>query len=196
MDQHLLDAIGSDYTPCPTVADALSELNARYQSSTQRIQEDFEQFARGELQGRARPAHYPRLAVHVDTSTSRVKSRLAYGKVAAPGWHVTTVTRPHLFESYLAEQLELLKANHDAKLYVGLSKTPIPLTFALEHSAAQLSASQRATLSDHFALPNLAATHDEIVDGTHARLPPGVMPLSLFPAERVDYSLHRLGRYR
>ncbi len=190
-----LQHLASDLTPCDDATCVQQRLSQLYDSSIRRITADFQRYANGQLEGRAKPAHYPLLAVEVDDQTRPSKSRLAYGKVAATGLHVTTVTRPQLFESYLAEQLKLLQSNHGARLHVGLSNTPIPLTFAMEHLTAQLSVKQRLGLSQHFVLPDLAATHDEIVDGSYTRLPDGVMPISLFPAERVDYSLHRLRHY-
>ncbi|MFP4002356.1 MAG: AMP nucleosidase, partial [Alphaproteobacteria bacterium] len=120
---------------------------------------------------------------------------LAFGKVSAPGIYGTTITAPELFRDYLHEQLGLLLNNYDARIYVGRSRTPIPLTFALERADAQLSPQRRRDLQRHFSLPNLAATHDHIADGD--LLAEGLMPkpLTLFSAERVDYSLHRLRHY-
>jgi AMP nucleosidase len=57
-----------------------------------------------------------------------------------------------------------------------------------------MSADQRLELAQYFPLPRLDAAHDTIVDGQRWH-GPGAGPLSLFSAERVDYSLHRLRHY-
>jgi AMP nucleosidase len=83
---------------------------------------------------------------------------------------------------------------YEVTIYVGKSRTPIPLTFAVERAASQMDAEQRFRLAERFPLPRLDAAHDTIVDGGKW-LGPGSAPLSLFSAERVDFSLHRLRHY-
>jgi AMP nucleosidase len=119
---------------------------------------------------------------------------LAFGKVTRPGRYGTTITAPHLFRAYLIEQLTLLMRKYEVTIYVGKSRTPIPLTFAVERAASQMDAEQRFRLAERFPLPRLDAAHDTIVDGGKW-LGPGSAPLSLFSAERVDFSLHRLRHY-
>jgi AMP nucleosidase len=50
------------------------------------------------------------------------------------------------------------------------------------------------TLRDVFDVPDLSTTNDDIVNGTF-KSPDGTGPLSLFTAQRVDYSLARLSHY-
>ena len=50
------------------------------------------------------------------------------------------------------------------------------------------------TLGDVFGVPDLSPTIDDIVNGTHQPAN-GSCPLSLFTAQRVDYSLARLAHY-
>ena len=72
------------------------------------------------------------------------------------------------------------------------------LTFAVERAcAAQMNAASSALPGRpaYFrCLPRLDAAHDTIADGGRWT-GPGAGPLSLFSAERVDYSLHRLRHY-
>ncbi|RMD89907.1 MAG: AMP nucleosidase [Alphaproteobacteria bacterium] len=180
---------------CEDAATALERMVTIYEQGIAMIKEDFESFVAGQLRGRARRAVYPYLAAEVEAGPIERPISLAYGKVNAPGFYGTTVSEPRLFENYLIEQMNLLITNHKARFYVGRSQTPIPLTFALERAAASLSLEQRADLRQRFAMPDLVTTNDDIADGRHPVGPGEVSPLSLFPAERVDYSLHRLRHY-
>src|SRR5690606_36259353 len=81
------------------------------------------------------------------------------------------------------------------KIHVGLSGTPIPLAFAIENAAGDLDRRQKDALPHHFHTPNLINTNDEIVDGGQIFLTDADNALSLFTAERVDYSLHRIRHY-
>ncbi len=146
-------------------------------------------------------ANYP--FVRITTSThARLDSRLAYGFVAGPGVHQTSVTRPDLFRTYLTEQIRLLIENHGVPVEIGEFSEPIPIHFAyrrdinIEATLTDNGTSvARRSLRDVFDTPDLAAMDDAIADGT-LELPPGAPePLALFRAARVDYSLHRLYHY-
>jgi integrase len=71
-------------------------------------------------------ATYPFVRI-TTTSYARLDSRLAYGFVAGPGAHETTVTRPDLFSRYFIEQMRLLIANHGVPVEIGESDEPIPI---------------------------------------------------------------------
>ncbi len=180
---------------CEDAETALERMFTIYEQGITMIKEDFEAFLEGRLKGRARRAVYPYLAAEIEPGPLKRPISLAYGKVNAPGFYGTTISEPRLFRDYLLEQMTLLINNHQARFYVGRSQTPIPLTYALERAAASLSPEQRAELRQRFALPELVSTNDDIADGQYPSAPGDVAPLSLFPAERVDYSLHRLRHY-
>ncbi|GER04628.1 AMP nucleosidase [Iodidimonas nitroreducens] len=91
--------------------------------------------------------------------------------------------------------MELLINHHEAIFMVGKSHTQIPLTFALERAASGLTPERRNEIKNSFSLPNLVATNDDIVDGERIKGVEKVAPLSLFSAERIDYSLHRIRHY-
>jgi len=180
---------------------AVARLEEIYERNTRFLRDRFEAYVNGgALTSRVR-ACYP--FVRMTTSThARLDSRLAYGFVAGPGVHETSVTRPDIFRSYLTEQIELLVKNHDVPVEIGESNEPIPIHFAYRRdinieaalTIADSSAFTR-TLRDVFDTPDLAAMDDAIADGTF-ELPPGAPePLSLFRAARVDYSLRRLYHY-
>jgi AMP nucleosidase len=141
--------------------------------------------------------------VRVQTHTTRRHdsahtARLSYGFVAGPGRFETTLTRPDLFADYYLAQFKLLLANHGGELEVGTSSQTIPVHFSFaenEHIEGQMSAERRASMRDQFDLPDLTAMDDGIANGTHVPKAGEPQPLSLFTAQRVDYSLQRLRHY-
>ncbi len=78
--------------------EAVGRLEEIYDRNTQFLRGRFEAYVSGEvLAGRVR-AHYP--FVRITTSTHvQIDSRLAFGFVATPGVHQTSVTRPDLFRT-------------------------------------------------------------------------------------------------
>ena len=105
------------------------------------------------------------------------------------------MTRPDLFRSYYLEQLELLLRNHDRPVLVGISEREIPLTFVVEEATAGVTSEQVQALQRLFPLPDLASIDDSIANGAYVPVPGEPRPLSLFSAERVDFSLVRLSHY-
>ena len=176
---------------CDGAEAVVNKLIDLYDSAIAQIESNFDAFARGERKQFKHPV-YPYLGIEVE-SVPRATT-LAYGKVARPGLYGNTITAPRLFRSYLIEQISLLTQNSKADIFVGKSHTPIPLTFAVERAASAMSAEQRLELAQFFPLPRLDAAHDIVVDGGRW-MGRETGPLSLFSAERVDYSLHRLRHY-
>jgi len=180
---------------------AVGRLDELYEQNTQFLRDRFEAYANGELLGTRVRANYP--FVRMTTSThARVDSRLAYGFVARPGVHETSVTRPDLFRIYLTDQIRLLIENHGLPVEVGVSDEPIPLHFAYRRDVnieralpPEDNARVMRSLRDVFDTPDLAAVDDAIADGTLEMRPGAPEPLSLFRAARVDYSLRRLYHY-
>ncbi len=108
------------------------------------------------------------------------------------------MTRPDLFGRYYSEQLRLLVRNHGVRLEAGLSQQPIPVHFALPDDMvidASFDEIKSSALADRFDLPDLATMDDTIANGLLPQTPDGALPLALFTAPRVDYSLHRLKHY-
>lgn len=141
-------------------------------------------------------AYYPEIRF-TTSSFAQVDSRLSYGHVSAPGTYATTVTRPDLFRHYLTQQIGLLIRNHGQPVTIAVSDTPIPVHFAVA-SDPNLTVPQEGaagfTLRDVFDVPDLATTNDDIVNGTY-QASDNTGPLSLFTAQRIDYSLARLSHY-
>ena len=180
---------------------AVARIEEIYERNTQFLRDRFEAYVNGGAFTTRVRACYP--FVRMTTSThARLDSRLAYGFVAGPGVHETSVTRPDIFRTYLTEQIGLLVNNHGVPVEIGELNEPIPIHFAYRRdinieaalTIADSSAFTR-TLRDVFDTPDLAAIDDAIADGTF-ELPSGAPePLSLFRAARVDYSLRRLYHY-
>ncbi|WP_035976968.1 AMP nucleosidase [Bradyrhizobium sp. th.b2] len=180
---------------------AVARLEEIYERNTAFLRSRFEAYVNGVPFTTRVRAHYP--FVRITTSShARLDSRLAYGFVAGPGVHETSITRPDIFRTYLTEQIGLLIKNHGVAVEIGESNEPIPIHFAYRRdinieaalSIADSSAFTRS-LRDVFDTPDLAAMDDAIADGTFELTPGTPEPLALFRAARVDYSLRRLYHY-
>ena len=176
---------------------ALAQVCTIYDHGVAHLRESLQGFVDGRDDGRHVRACYPYARVHTDT-VERADSRLSYGFVSGPGTYETTLTRPDLFAAYYREQFRLLLTNHRVSIEIGTSTQPIPVHFSFaehDHIEGTISAEQRLRMRDRFDLPDLAGMDDGIANGTHEPRPGEALPLSLFTAARVDYSLHRLRHY-
>lgn len=183
------------FTDVREVIGALQEI---YDRNTAYLRDSLASLAAGEAEPDHRfRAFYPEITVATSVS-GQVDPRRAFGHLPAPGTYSTTVTRPELFDAYLAEQLERLMDIHDIPVVVGESRTPIPIHFAVRGdqwvSGAALSELGRP-LPDFFDVPDLESTEDEIVNGTFEAQAGEPAPLAPFTAPRIDYSLQRLAHY-
>lgn len=179
----------------PTAAvDRLIEI---YDRNTSFLRDSFKRYLSGDLPASRHRACYPEIRFRNDTY-ARVTSRLSYGHVNQPGTYSTTITQPTLYRGYLRHQLELLIDNHELPVEVAESEIPIPLHFALEAGTSVSSENPTdisAALRDTFDVPDIEHVNDFIVNGTHEPSNGEPSPLSPFPAQRIDYSLHRLVHY-
>ena len=187
--------------PVPTLhadpAAALAQVQRLYQQQIEHLRSAMQRFVAGETPPTPVRAFYP--YVRMQTATvARAPTHLAYGFVEGPGRYETTLTRPDLFARYYLEQFTLLRASHGVELEVGLSEQPIPIHFSFtehDHIEGALSAERRLLMRDVFDLPDLSAMDDGIANGSHLTRAGEALPLALFTAPRVDYSLHRLRHY-
>jgi AMP nucleosidase len=182
-------------------AAALAKAREIYDASIAHLREAMQRFVAGDtLPGHVR-ACYPFVRVQTDTVArlnSADSASLSYGFVAGPGRFETTLTRPDLYARYYLEQFALLLENHGVALEVGTSSQPIPVHFSFaenDHIEVSLNLARRQLMRDVFDLPDLTAMDDGIANGTHQPRAGEALPLSLFTAPRVDYSLHRLRHY-
>ena len=182
-------------------AAALTQARLIYDTNVAHLRQAMQRYVAGEdLPGHVR-ACYPFVRVQTNTVARQASSesaRLSYGFVAGPGRFETTLTRPDLYAKYYLEQFTLLLDNHGVEIEVGTSNQPIPVHFSFadnEHVEGSLSQARHQRMRDVFDLPDLAAMDDGIANGTHMPYPGEPQPLSLFTAQRVDYSLQRLRHY-
>ncbi|MDR9392721.1 AMP nucleosidase [Roseovarius sp. SYSU LYC5161] len=195
------DAIVTPSLPAPEEFDdpraAVDRLEEIYETGVRFLCDAFARALHdGAPAGRLR-AFYPEIRITTATY-AQVDSRLSFGHISEPGTHATTITRPRLFRNYLEQQLGLLMANHGVPVRIAASSSPIPVHFAVANEPFMTVPQEGAaefTLRDHFDVPDLATTNDDIVNGTHEPGPDGAAPLAPFTAQRVDYSLARLSHY-
>jgi AMP nucleosidase len=174
----------------------IARLVTLYDTAIGIIRDRFERFAAGALsQDDPRHGFYPAIRVEIPAEESPLTSSLALGRIASAHVFETTITHPQLFAPYLAEELTRIFSRFKAVVRVGVSNRPIPLSFGLEAATATLTPEQRQAIPIYFYTPNLAATDDAVVDGQMILDRSGPLPLSLFTAERIDYSLLRIRHY-
>lgn len=190
------DAPADDLIFCATPLAALACLKTLYDEAIASVEKRFSDYGAGALEpaGEGYPV-YPYLCAEVPAERASQTGNLALGRILGPTLYGATITQPSLFEDYLLDQIEKIMQRFHARIFVGRSRTPVPLSFALEEATAALGPAQRAELQYYFHTPNLVATNDDIVDGKIILQRTGVLPLSLFTAERVDFSLHRIQHY-
>ena len=178
-------------------AQALAQIQQLYREQIEHLRSAMQRFVAGETPAVPVHAYYPFVRMKT-TTVARADTKISYGFVEGPGTYEATLTRPDLFAHYYGEQLRLLIAHHRVPLEVGLSEKPIPIHFSFadnDHVEGSLSAERRTLMRDVFDLPDLEAMDDGIANGTWRPAHGEPLPLSLFTAPRVDYSLHRLRHY-
>ncbi len=143
-----------------------------------------------------RTFYYPELVVRYEPAGLLPRIARSFAKFEAPGTYTTTVAHPAHFRRYLVEQLTHLVDDYGATIEVRRSTQQIPYPYVLE-TGDDLGRNgvTAAELVLHFPGPNLAVVGDEIADGDLLPGPGQDMPLALFDAVRVDYSLKRLQHY-
>ncbi|MEX6632695.1 AMP nucleosidase [Hyphococcus lacteus] len=194
------DAPATELVACKTPQEAVDRLVALYEQAHKQIEDRFDRYLQGDetlepSTDSSSAGVYPYLCAVVPAEAAPQTSKLALGQISSNSVHGATITQPALFADYLKAQISRTIERFSAKIYVGKSLTPIPLTFALEKATALLTPEKRNKLQHYFHTPNLVATNDDIVDGEFILKRHGAMPLSLFTAERIDYSLHRIQHY-
>ena len=177
-------------------AKAVKRLIDDYEKSIHFLRENFDKFLQNGYRGERYRAYYPEIFIEVK-SFAPTDSRLSFGHVTEPGIYSATVTQPELFENYLIQQISLLIENHNVPIAIGVSKTPIPLHFAMKGKlvASPNNEIDEFPLRDVFDVPDLSTTNDSIVNGTASPSKEEPSSLCLFTAQRVDYSLARLDHY-
>ena len=142
----------------------------------------------------ARAWCYPELRLRYTGEERTAGIARAFGRLSRSGDYTTTITRPHLFADYLAEQLDLLTQDYTVEVTVGRSEQAIPFPYVLDGNA-ELGGLTPYELAAHFPSTELAHIGDEIADGVDYAQDDAPLPLALFDALRTDFSLARLTHY-
>ena len=169
---------------CPRLA--FQEILSLYNNAVSALRDAFSN--QRELKNQA---FYPYVGVQVKQENLVQENSWSYGFISDPGWYGSSITTPELFKDYLIEQMSLLRERHNIPLYVGKSRLSIPLPFAVQSFE---DAPNLETWRHRFDWPDLSRVNDLVPNGK-SYYSSEVKPLSLFEAERVDYSLHRLKHY-
>ena len=178
---------------------AVNRLQALHSEATQSLKAGLDAF----LQDRKPPSlderakwRYPFLRMTYTSHGIQPSIARAFAKFQGPGVYATTVTHPGHFRRYLVEQLTHLVRDYNATIEVGVSDQEIPYPYVLDQGDdLGVGGISAAELALYFPAPRLALVGDEIADGTYQPPPGDALPLALFDAVRVDYSLKRLQHY-
>ena len=178
----------------------LDELCAIYDSSVARLREAVAAFVRdGTLPDAAERAGgqftYPELRIDYEPGGPRPKLSRAFARLNQPGTYVASIARPHLFRTYLQDQLEILARDYSARISVGRSSSEIPFPYVLDGSDIDLAGVSADALAEHFPTTELVHIGDEIADGVWEPRGSTTRPLALFDGPRTDFSLARLKHY-
>jgi AMP nucleosidase len=182
-----------------TPAEACDALESLHKAATEALKTSLHKYLRDRIppdKAMRRNFVYPELRLTYTGQDVMPRMSRAYAKLQGPGTYATTITSPVHFRPYLMEQLTLLTRDYDCELKVGPSSQEIPYPYVLELSSdLGMGDVTSAELALHFPVPLLATVGDEIADGTWDMDAHPAMPLALFDAVRVDYSLRRLVHY-
>jgi len=174
--------------------EAVERLCEIYAEGKELLRSHFEKFKEGDSDLEKVDARYPYLWIDLP-SVVKKEDGLSYGSASKAGPFGVTVTSPELFRSFYIEQIGLLVENHKVPIWVGVSNRQIPLTFVLETLLTDLKQERYGNLAEIFNFPNLSEIDDRVANGTHTNEEDCPSPLTLFSAERVDFSLFRLRHY-
>jgi AMP nucleosidase len=178
---------------------AVDRLEALHAASVAALRRALAHYVEGGLvptdEQRAR-FRYPELRLDWQPTGPMPFTRRAWAKFQVPGAYATTVTQPGFFRNYLLQQLRPLVEEYGATISVRPSAQELPFPYVLdggnEFGQGEIAPGE---LARHFPTPMLSAVGDEIADGLWTAPDGEPLPLALFDAVRVDYSLRRLVHY-
>lgn len=187
-----------DFQPVTSAIAAVDRLAELYQFATEALEQALHNYLCQRSQPDAEQlSHfcYPELRLSYQAQGEAPSTVRAFARVQVPGTYSLTVTHPEAFREYLLEQLEPLLRDFSIELSVGLSDQPIPYPYVLPHDELARSGITAGELSRVFAGTDLSAITDRAADGQHSWEDLDTLPLALFDAPRVDFSLRRLVHY-
>lgn len=188
-----------DFVVVRTPEEAVDRLAALYQQAVDALAKSL----KGYLKDRTKPDasqlqlfRYPELRLSWAGDDPAPNSVRAWAKVQVPGTYSITVTHPADFRNYLLDQLRPLLAEFTVRLEVGPSNQAIPYPYVVEQGDELAGSGVTAgELARVFPSTDLSAATDGTADGLHDWENIDPLPLALFDAARVDFSLRRLVHY-
>ena len=181
-----------------TAEEAVDRLAALHERATGALNQALKQYLKDRVEPDAEQRalfRYPELRLTYHCHGEVPQTTRAYAKVQLPGTYSVTVTHPSAFRKYLLEQSAPLMHDFTVTVEVGVSQQNIPYPYVVEQGdAGRLRRDRRdpgACVSQH----HLSAATDGIADGLYDWENADPLPLALFDAPRVDFSLQRLEHY-
>jgi AMP nucleosidase len=189
----------SEFVTVATPAEAVERLAALHSQSCAALSQALKRYLLSREkpnEAQRREFRYPLLRVTYRGMGEVPSTVRAYAKVQTPGVYSVSVTHPQAFRNYLLDQLGPLMEDFTLQVEVGLSEQSIPYPYVVEHGD-ELAASgvTAAELARVFPSTDLSAATDSVADGLYDWQDADPMPLALFDAARVDFSLKRLQHY-
>ncbi|WP_420800840.1 AMP nucleosidase [Pseudomonas cavernae] len=194
-----MTALSEAFVVAETAEAAVDLLAALHQQATQGLSQALKRY----LKERSKPDaerrnqfRYPELRLTYHCQGEVPSTTRAFAKVQVPGTYSVTVTQPAAFRGYLLDQLRPLMEDFTVTVEVGLSQQNIPYPYVVEQGD-ELAGSgvTAAELARVFPSTDLSAATDGVADGLYDWEHADPMPLALFDAARVDFSLKRLQHY-
>ena len=139
----------------------IAELTALYDAAVERLRGDIAEYVRSGTppspERRTDGSYcYPELRVRYAGGPPASDRMRSFGRLHEAGTYATTITRPALYASYLAEQLDLLIEDFDVVVETGRSRQEIPFPYVLEgYDGATLAGITPNELARHFPTTEL-----------------------------------------
>ncbi|MES2819397.1 MAG: AMP nucleosidase [Pseudomonadota bacterium] len=194
-----MNPCSDDFVVASTAEAAVDRLAALHEQATRGLSQALKLYLKERI--RPDPAQhsqyrYPELRLTYLCQGEVPTTVRAYAKVQVPGTYSVTVTHPAAFRNYLLEQLRPLMNDFTLRVEVGTSQQNIPYPYVVEQGD-ELAGSgvTAAELARVFPSTDLSAATDGVADGLHDWGNTEALPLALFDAARVDFSLRRLVHY-
>ncbi len=182
-----------------TPEQAVDRLAALHEQATGALSQALKRYLKDRTEPNAEERdlfRYPALRLTYISHGEVAATTRAYAKVQVAGTYSVTVTQPAAFRGYLLEQLRPLMHDYTVTVEVGVSEQNIPYPYVVDQgdelAGSGITAAQLARV---FPSTDLSAATDNIADGLYDWDRAEVLPLALFDAARVDFSLRRLVHY-
>ncbi len=182
-----------------TPEQAVDLLAALHQQATDALSQALKRYLKDRTEPDAEERaqfRYPELRLIYRCQGEVPATTRAYAKVQLPGTYSVTVTHPAAFRGYLLDQLRPLMNDFTVTVEVGVSGQNIPYPYVVEQGDELAGTGvTAAALARVFPSTDLSAATDGIADGLYDWANVDPLPLALFDAARVDFSLRRLVHY-